>query len=238
MTKSIVGTLLGAALCLAAANACAGDLIVVEARGIGLKPGQKIDDSQKLTLADGQRVTLIAATGRTLKLSGPYDAVPGAEAAGGGSDDLNKAVAALAALRVQKEARLNEVGLVRAGTEVQLPEPWVLDGTHDGNLCLRQGQPPVFWRQGTSQTAALVLEPADRSWSIRADWPSGSDRIAVPTNYPIRDKSNYIVDINKAQRAVTFNIIPASVGTPPVQAAWMLEKGCVAQAEALLKTIQ
>src|SRR5947208_11085149 len=78
----------------------AADLIVVEARGVNLRQGQKVDDTKKLTLADGQRVTLIASNGRTLKLTGPYDEVPSAE--GTAEDTLTRATAALEAMKVQK----------------------------------------------------------------------------------------------------------------------------------------
>jgi hypothetical protein len=227
-----------AALALALASqapaALAAELIVVEARGVSFKPGQKIDDTTKLTLGDGQRLTLIAANGRTLKLSGPYDQVPSAE--GAAEDTLSKATAALEALKVQKTARLTEIGTVRAVFN-EVPEPWVLDAEHEGNLCVREGQRLVFWRKNAGAAADFVLAPSDRSWSVRHSWPAGVDRLDIPTLFPIRDKATYVVRLAGKEVPVTFNVIPAAVANDTVRASWMYEKGCMAQAAELAKTI-
>src|SRR5579872_7195234 len=87
MRANVIETALAALLGIAmtASGASAGELIVVEARGVPLHAGQVIDDTQKLTLTEGQRVTLIAANGNTLMLRGPYDQVP-TQAGDGGAD--------------------------------------------------------------------------------------------------------------------------------------------------------
>ncbi len=54
-----------------AATADAATLVVVEARGIALRPGATLEDSKPLVLKQGQHVTLVSETGATLKLDGP-----------------------------------------------------------------------------------------------------------------------------------------------------------------------
>src|ERR1700676_1270199 len=119
-----------AGVALATPAARAGDLVVIEARGLPLQAGQVIDDTKPLVLKEGQRVTLIAANGNTLKLRGPYDQAPGSGEGGSGAGLSD----ALQALIVQKQSRTSDVGVVRAGGEAaKLPEPWLLDVRRPGN---------------------------------------------------------------------------------------------------------
>ena len=204
-----LASVLASCVLLAGLAAQAGELVVVEARGVALRPGQVIDDGQKLVLRGGQRVTLIAANGNTLKLRGPYDQAPDASGTSDGADLTQ----ALSALIVQKQTRTSEVGVVRAGlAAAKLPEPWVLDISHPGNLT-----------------------PTDRSWKLAATWPGGVDRLTAPPSFPApRSASTYLVMLDSNAAAVTLNSIPRAVESDRMRAAWMIEKGCEAQAQALL----
>jgi hypothetical protein len=212
----------------------AGELIVVEARGVQLHAGQVIDDSQKLTLTEGQRVTLIAANGNTLKLRGPYDQVP--TEAGSGGADLGQALQALIA---QKQTRTSEVGVVRNGGDgAALPDPWVLDITRPGNLCVREGAEIIVWRPSGKAAANLAITSTDRSWKVTATWPAGEDRLSLPKRFPSKNRATYVVALGGVTSAVTLYDIPPSVDQDKMQAAWMIEKGCLAQADAYVKALQ
>jgi hypothetical protein len=211
------------------------DLVVIEARGLAVQAGQVIDDSKPLVLKEGQRVTLIAANGSTLKLRGPYDQAPGSGDGRAGPGVLD----ALKALIVQKESRTSDVGVVRAGASVaRLPEPWVLDASRPGNRCVRDGDTIVFWRPAADATANLTVTPLDRSWKIATTWPSGADRIVVPRDLPIHGTSTYLIELDETQSAVMLHSIPGVVASDVMRAAWMIEKGCQAQAEALLTVLR
>jgi len=223
-----------AAAMLGSAAVDAGELIVVEARGIALQAGQVVDDTQKLTLTEGQRVTLIAANGNTLKLRGPYDQAPAAAA--GSEANLGTA---LAALLVQKQTRTSEVGVTRAGPEAgELPDPWVLDITRPGNLCIRDGVPIVVWRPEAKRAANLSINSTDKSWKVITQWPSGVDRLTLPLRFPAKNRATYLVELGAIRAAVTLHTIPATVDQDKMRAGWMIEKGCAEQANALIKTIQ
>ena len=223
-----------AAAMLGTAAVDAGELIVVEARGIALQAGQVLDDTQKLTLTEGQRVTLIAANGNTLKLRGPYDQAPAAAA--GSEANLGTA---LAALLVQKQTRTSEVGVTRAGPEAgELPDPWVLDITRPGNLCIRDGVPIVVWRPEAKRAANLSINSTDKSWKVITQWPSGVDRLTLPLRFPAKNRATYLVELGAIRAAVTLHTIPATVDQDKMRAGWMIEKGCAEQANALIKTIQ
>ena len=52
------------------------ELIVLQARGGGLKVGQSVSATKKILLKEGERVTLIGPDGKSIKLRGPFDDVP------------------------------------------------------------------------------------------------------------------------------------------------------------------
>jgi hypothetical protein len=211
------------------------DLVVIEARGVAVQAGQVIDDSKPLVLKEGQRITLIAANGSTLKLRGPYDQAPGSAAGGGGPGVVD----ALKALIVQKDSRTSDVGVVRAGAaDAKLPEPWLLDVSRPGMRCVREGDPIVFWRPISAATANLTITSLDKSWKVATTWPSGADRLTVPSNLPVQRPATYLVDLDATESAITVNSIPGAVSSDAMRAAWMIEKGCQAQAEALLTALR
>ncbi len=202
-----------AALCSLAVRGA--ELVVIEARGLSMQAGQVIDDSTPLVLKEGQRITLIAANGSTLKLRGPYDQAPGSGEGGTGP------------------------GVVRAGAAAaKLPEPWVVDVSRPGNRCVRDGDPIVFWRPASGTTANLTITPLDKSWKIATTWPSGADRLVVPPNLPVPGRPIYLIELDETQSAITVNSIPGAVSSDAMRAAWMIEKGCQAQAEALLAVLR
>ena len=217
--------------CLVAASADAAVLVVVEARGVALKPGSTLDSTKPLALLQGQHVTLVSDTGSTLKLDGPYNRPPTAGGAGG--VDLSKTMAALV---TQRQARAGEFGVTRGTTLAALPEPWVLDATHAGNGCLQESHLPIFWRPASKDSATLAVAPLDHSWKAQAPWPAGQDRLSITTDVPLRSGETYLVTLNGTESAITMVSVPASLANNDMRAAYMADRGCEAQAEAVLKT--
>ena len=117
-----LGLLLAGAAALAATSAAAESLVVVEARGIALKPGAMVDSAKPLVLKPGQHVTLISNSGATLNLDGPYDKPP---TISGGGTSANT----FAALVAERNARTSEVGTTRGTGAAKLPEPWLIDAS-------------------------------------------------------------------------------------------------------------
>jgi hypothetical protein len=220
---------LAAALLLSAGGAQAANLIVVEARGIGLKPGATVDSTKPLVLKQGQHVTLISDTGATLSIDGPYNQPP---SAGGGGKSLG---ATIAALGTEHTARTGEAGVTRDNKPNPLPEPWLFDVTRSGNVCLQEGTQPVFWRPDAKTAAAIIVMPVDRSWKSQAAWPAGLARMTVTTDVPVHGGAAYVVNYSGTDYALAVATVPASLANDSMRAAWMVQKGCEAQAEALLR---
>jgi len=212
------------------AAASAADLVVLEARGVNLRPGQTVDSAKPLTLKQGQHVTLISPAGITLKLDGPYDKAPAGDQAKGAN-----VASALSLLVTQRQARVGEVGTTRGTAAAVLPDPWVLDASRAGTVCLRDGSAAVLWRPEAAKEAVLTLAPADRSWKTEAKWPAGSDRITVPPPAIIKGGATYLVSLNGVQSAMKVEGMPANLANDAMRAAWLADKECEAQARALLR---
>lgn len=214
-----------------AVPAYAVDLVVAEARGIGYHPGETLDAAKPLVLKEGQHVTLIAPNGATLKLDGPYNKAPASDPEQGMNLQTK-----LAALVTQRQARLGEVGTTRGTAPVKLPDAWLLDATHTGNVCLLDGHQAVFYRADAAREATLAVMPSDRSWKAKTQWPAGHERLPVSaTDVPLHGGATYFVSLDKNETAMTVNAIPDVLSNDSMRASWMAEKGCEAQAEALLQ---
>ena len=52
---------------------------------------------------------------------------------------------------------------------------------------------------------------------------------------PVHGGAAYVVNYAGTEYALAMNAIPAALGNDQMRAAWMVQKGCEAQAEALLR---
>ena len=209
----------------------AASLVVVEARGVALRPGATLDSAKVLQLKQGQHVTLISDTGSVLKLDGPYNGPP--MASGGGGVNLSQTMLALVS---QRQSRSGEYGTTRGVVTAALPEPWLLDASHSGTGCLLENRTPVFWRPDAKGAAKLTVTPIDRSWKAVATWPAGQSRLTITTEVPMQGGETYVIVLNGEEFAITMTLLPAALINDEMRTAWMANKGCEAQAEALSKT--
>jgi hypothetical protein len=233
MTSRIAVTIAAIVVALGfAVPSYSATLVVVEARGVDLKPGVEVDGNKPLALKDGQVVTLISPSGEIIKLHGPSNAAP-APAQSGSTADVK---GALRTLVTQELADNAELGVVRGGADDPVPpEPWLIDVTRDGNRCVPENRPIVFWRPGGGGAATISIAPYDRSWLARAEWQAGTDQMSLATAVPLRSRSTYVVRLGDKEAAVTLIRIPSAVSNDAMRAAWMIEVGCVSQVKALLQ---
>jgi hypothetical protein len=230
----MIRTLAALALAGTASAALAANLIVVDARGGGLKPGQTIDSAKPIALKEGERATLIGPDGRTVTLRGVFSGPPMASAG-----DTRNPKAALAALITNRNARATAVGAIRAGANAQpLPDPWLIDISRPGPRCIREGEQQVWWRPDTAQVESFTVYPVDRSWRADFGWQEGQDRMAAPRLSRLDGANTFIIRNGDQDNAISLSVIPKGVDDPLVLSAWLVEKGCFQQADALLKTVQ
>lgn len=224
-------------------QAGAAVLVVVEVRGTDLQPGQTIEAGAKLTLKEGQQVTLLSESGQTVRLRGPSD---GPLAVNEGLQGPDTA-AALEALVTQKLGRVEKAGVVRAGpAQAVPPEPWLIDVSRSGIRCLpvtppdageAQVAPIMLWRPTAATEETLLAAPWDQSWQVRTGLPAGEDRVVLPRAVPVTGRATYSVTLGGKTSTITLLGIPTTVANDTMRAAWMSEKGCDGQALALLKRV-
>ena len=214
-------------------SAHAEQLVVVEARGIAMAQGSSVDSDKPLTLKEGQHLTLVSQSGVTLQLDGAFSGKPAARGASGTS--LSEKLAALST----SQKRFSEVGTTRGTTTTKLPSPWLLDVSRSGAVCMRDGSAAVLWQPAPSRTSDIVITPDDRSWRVTMPWPAGADTLAVSADkVPLHAGATYYVTVSGERHAVSIFAVPASVSSDKMQTAWLAQKGCEAQAEALARTVR
>ena len=143
------------------------ELIVLQARGGGLKVGQSVSATKKIVLKEGERVTLIGPDGKSIKLRGPFDDVPVKDGA--------RVLTPKKHCCVNRNTRCsNEFrGVVRSGTaDVDTPDPAAIDITRGGPRCLDEGAKPEFWRPDATN-GSLCNVSNDRSWRADLLWEKG-----------------------------------------------------------------
>ena len=226
--------LIGAALLLAPSAAMAAKMIIIDARAGALKPGMSVESTTALTLKEGERLTLIAPDGKTVALRGPFSGPPATRS--GVAANPRQALAALISTR---NSRASSIGAVRAGAgAVKLPEPWLIDISRPGPRCLREGMAPVWWRPDATVAQPFVVFPIDRSWRANFIWAAGQDQLKAPRLQKLEGQMMFIVRSDGQELAVGLSMIPADIEDDLVLASWMLEKGCIPQADALLARLQ
>jgi hypothetical protein len=204
--------------------------VVAEVRGTGQwRVGTSVDGSTAIALRQGQHLELISERGSTIELDGPYSGPASSKGEGGIG-----LMASLGAFVTERQARIGEVGTTRGQKIHDLPGPWLIDATHAGSACMQESATPVFWRPASARQSTIVVAPDDRSWKATESWPVGEDRLTATAQMPMRTGAIYFVSLDGAEVAIKLTNLPASLSNDEMRAAWMANKGCEAQARALI----
>lgn len=213
-------------------TANAAQYVVAEARGIGIAVGSVLDPAKPLDLKQGQHLVLISETGQTIKLDGPYHKAPAAEHG-------VQLAAAFGGLVTEANARTSEIGTTRgAAPRPPLPKPWLIDASAPGNACLMQNRSPVLWRPVASEAADVVIAPTDRSWKAETHWAKGANDLKLKDDLGVHGDASYFISVNGSESAIAIASVPAVLSSDQMRAAWLIQKGCDRQAQALLRSTQ
>jgi hypothetical protein len=123
------------------------------------------------------------------------------------------------------------------GTDVP-PSPGLfdVDVSRGGNVCLAGAGPVLLWRPVSTADATLELAPAGGSGQ-KLSWAAGSMMQRWPNQLPIADGAEYSVkfaDEGEARR-LRFKTLAAVGDDPTALAAALIDKGCDAQLDLLIK---
>ncbi len=218
MFKALIAT--AAAAVLAAPAAVMAAPLVVRSAGPSAKsypPGRAVGENTPVILKAGDVVTVLAPSGaRTLRGPGTF------KVAGGGTTPAFNARSRFSAMR---------------GPETP-PSPglWDVDVSKSGNFCLADPAKVVLWHPGPAADATLQVIPASGSGQPVA-WPAGRLVQRWPQQLPIADGAEYSLKWADAGAAtkLRFKTLAAVGDDPTVLAKALIDKGCEAQLDLLLK---
>lgn len=225
---------LGLWLTAFACQAAPYPLVVVEARGGQHRPGARIDSNTPIVLKVGEKLVVITPDGRISTLRGAYQGPPVQS-----SGPVQNPRLALAALISTRNDRANSVGAVRSGASAApLPSPWLIDISRPGERCVIEGEKPVWWRPVAGEAGSFNVYPVDRSWQADFRWEANQQTIEAPNLMRLDGMKMMIIKTGAQERPIRLHIIPREIDTPMVLVAWMLDKACIQQADALLRQVE
>jgi hypothetical protein len=227
---------LGGAVLALPADALAG--VVVKSTGPSAAKypvGTKLDDDVRITLKEGDAVTVLTAQGtRVIRGAGSFRV----------GDRPQVASDRFAALTRKRAATRVRTGAVRDGLdgEVTNPSLWYVDITRSGTVCLYDLATVRLWRPATNGTATYRIS-ADAEGDAHAD-VTFDDTVTVaaldPARLPIAEGTHYMVTgpDGKTTAHVDFVLIPGDFDAPDALAEALIARGCSVQLETLVNTVE
>jgi hypothetical protein len=225
-----------------AAEAVAGQLVVVESTTPKLQAGQVIQADTRLELASGSRVSLVGEDGKVTKLQGPYT---GPAVMGGSGPGDPSVVGALSRLFATKEPSAQTWGTFRGvetlrGDEAaHPPEVWAINVLRSESVCLPAGAEPMLWRPEASRDLSVIVLHLSTGREATATFGAGEAQVAWPADVALLDGGEYALRDadNRWERRLFIRLIPADRAAPVESAAWMSDMGCIRQAKAMLASL-
>lgn len=209
-----------AILALGISTASVATALVVRAAGPSAKiypPGKALPENAKIQLKPGDSVMLLNTNGaKTLRGPGTF-----AVAAAGGAANANR------------RARFSAM---RAGELPMNPDPWNLDITQSGKLCIANANKLTLWRPMKDDPIKLTIRGGGGEQTV--DWPAGTDTIAWPSSLPVTSGAEY--QISQAETGDTARVTFVTLTNPPSDsvgvAQSLIANGCENQLDVLVET--
>jgi hypothetical protein len=219
-----------AAMLVAMAGARAGELVVVASSAAELPAGTRLEESARLQLPTGTSVTILAESGRSWVIEGPFDgAAPEAEGERAGETSI---VALLSNLLASDGYDI-EIGAVRGlAAAVTPPQRSWIDVTRSGTYCVAAEGGAVLWRPSAERMATAWLTRIDTASSAAVEWPAGAPTQPWPEALPPAEAAYLAVtERGSGPARLKLRLLPAALdGYEAI--AWMAAQGCRDQARA------
>jgi hypothetical protein len=223
----------------AAANAGAA-FVVISSTADGLKKGDRIAPSQAISVPTGTRVVLMDGAGKVMTVRGPFNGAPGTGESSGVIGRLSQALTQSAdaprrvgAFRGVGGSRLGG-GLASGGGMV---DPWAIDTAQSGNWCVaaERGVTLAGGPQGLDSVTVEMLPSGPKS---DVPWAKSQASVPWPASVPVKSGATYQIRYGATTTSVTLHILERRTASPGQVALWMAEKGCSAQAAAMIDSLE
>lgn len=229
---SIAGLALAvSALALTPSLAQAGIVVSSSGPSAGQFPvGREIDDNQRITLRDGDTITVLDDGGtRVLRGAGTFMLARQSGA------NRNQAFAALTTQRSASRAR---TGAVRGAgpTEVSNPSLWYIDVSRSGTICLPDEDRIRLWRGDTEDEGIYsISESGEPRKTRQVTFPENEMLAAWSSELPVQEGRTYSVGKTPDHQAaqIEFRFLDAVPEDPEDLAGLLIENGCMVQVEQM-----
>jgi hypothetical protein len=224
-------------LVLAPLAASAEDLVVIDSTLPTFAPGSSVKGDQTVKLPERSRLVLVAESGRTVTLNGPYEGKPAPEKGKGGDSRLGTALASLVR-STQEDA--NSVGAIRAAGIRTRADALMINLSESGDYCVVDPAAVQITRYADERGAEITLNAVKGDLKTAFAWPGAGNHLAWPAALPIEDGATYLVEqAGKDSRTMlVLHKVEDKAPTDAHRAVEMAEKGCLEQAKMLLALLR
>lgn len=208
-----------AALAVASSTASLASVLVVRAAGPSAKaypPGKVLPDSARIALRSGDSVFLLNSNStRTLRGPGTF-----AVASVGSGPAMS--------------GRRTRFAAMRADELPKNPDPWSVDSTQSGKVCVADPAKLKLWRPLSREAAKLKISGGGSAATL--DWAAGKSTLAWPTTLKIASGSEYqLAQSGISDIATVIFVTVATAPTDVVGAGQVLvSNGCQNQLDVLI----
>ena len=244
MAADLFSGALVCAILVSGIAALAAQLVVVEAKGTALQPGQVIDAAAPLDVAAGGHLSLVGEDGKISKIDGPYKGPLLAGSAAAGDPGLVQAISRLFADNQPNATtwgtfRGYETANTFRGEAASDPRPeqlWAVNVRRSESACIPADGKPVLWRPDAGQELAILVLHLSTGKEATVEFAADEQSAAWPNGVPLLDGGEYAIRdaADSWERRLQLRIIPASQTTAMLRAAWMSDAGCFRQARELI----
>ena len=222
------------ALFLGSAAAAAEDLIVVRSTTGSLVVGQLVPSGSPITVPADAQVALIGASGRVVKLSGPFSGVP----ASGGRIESTRTDVLQTMRTLLTNDKLVELRGVASPTPTrssrrERDDLLAADLDEGGTQCVSDGSDAALIG-GDAAAGTVNFHDANGTSRARIEWQAGTRRVPWPTNLPRIAGKSYSLTLPRAP-AASLQVVHIDGAMKDIDTFMLLaEKNCNAQARFLL----
>lgn len=231
---SVRAIMIGLALAGAGMAVAAQAGVVVKSSGPSAgeyPPGKKLDDNARITLKNGDSVTVLTTSG-TRVIRGPGSHQVGDQGASKRST--------FAVLTRQRSTQRVRTGAVRGSgpglASLRSPNLWFVDVSQSGQMCVAQPNAVRLWRPGGEGNTTYVLANAQSPDHVHVSFSDGETDTAWDADrMPLTEGASYTITGpgGGEPRAISFTVLEDVPDDPEDLAQRLIEKGCTAQLELL-----
>lgn len=230
-------TLLSILIVLSATAAAVAESVVVIAASGGAQfvPGAVYESGTVFDVPAGASVTLLAESGSTVRLNGPFKGVPRTAGAAEPREDQARWRTAFTKIAGLLAKDTERTGVISAAREVDpvigddQPDLWLMAVDGSGHRCIK---PTNVWmwrsRPDAAMQFALRNEVARRTGLV---WRAGRDRMELPPEF-IKDGTLLVMRSGKPPRRFRIHVLPQTLAADRLGDVllWMVDRGCETQA--------